>query len=293
MDIRHLQYIREIVKRDSFTKAAEALHIAQPTISKAVRHLEDELGTELFVREGKSIKLTDAGEVLLRYAQPILHLWDGLHAELNDKSYLHQGSIRIGLPPMAGASFFPSVLKRFQQRYPDIAVEMIEYGSLRIEEEVGSGALDVGVVLEPVDSGRFASFPLVRERLSVIMPVSHPLAALETLSLSDLSGEKFILFSNEFALHDRIIEECRKAGFEPDVVYESSQWDFIKEMTAAGLGVSMLPETICRTLAPEQIQVVSLDDPVIPWELAMVWRNEGYLSLAAKAWIAFVKEQFA
>ncbi|WP_042164659.1 LysR family transcriptional regulator [Paenibacillus gorillae] len=293
MDIRHLQYINEIVKQRSFTKAAESLHIAQPTISKSIRNLENELRFELFNRDSKTVKLTDAGEVVYRYAQPILQLFDSLTAEVNDLSFLQKGTISIGLPPMAGSRFFPSVLKQFQERYPGISVQMVEYGAVRIEESVGSGNLDVGVVLTPVDTELFESIPLVREKLNVILPASHPFSGRKSIALSELSSERFILFSNEFTLHDRIIGHCRDAGFAPNIVYESSQWDFITEMVASDLGIAMLPETICRALDSEQISSVPLTDPVIPWELVMVWKREGYLSLAAKAWIAFVEEMFA
>ncbi|MFF2094030.1 LysR family transcriptional regulator [Paenibacillus sp. NPDC058174] len=293
MDIRHLQYINEIVKQRSFTKAAESLHIAQPTISKSIRNLENELHFELFNRDSKTVKLTDAGEVVYRYAQPILQLFDSLTAEVNDLSFLQKGTISIGLPPMAGSRFFPSVLKRFQARYPGISVQMVEYGAVRIEDSVSSGALDVGVVLTPVDKEQFESIPLVREKLNVIMPTSHPFSGRQSIALSELSTERFILFSNEFTLHDRVIDHCRDAGFTPHIVYESSQWDFITEMVASDLGIAMLPETICRTLDATQISSVPLTEPVIPWELVMVWKREGYLSRAAKAWIAFVEEMFA
>ncbi|MFX3634860.1 MAG: LysR family transcriptional regulator [Candidatus Pristimantibacillus sp.] len=292
MEIRHLQYINEIVRRSSFTKAAEALHITQPTISKMIKNVENELNIELFNREGKQVKLTDAGEAIYRHAGPILQLFDNMMAEMNDLSYLHKGNIRIGLPPMAGSSFFPIVMKRFQERYPDITVEMVENGALKIEESVSDGSLDVGVVLSPINEQLFHSYPFVDERLNVIMHPSHSLAQQKQVTLSELAEDQFILFSNEFALHDRIIAECRLAGFEPNIVYESSQWDFIREMVAADLGVAMLPETICQTLDPDKVRVVTLINPIIPWQLAMVWRRESYLSLAAKAWIAFTQESF-
>lgn len=292
MDIRHLQYINEIARRSSFTKAAEALHITQPTISKMIKSLESELRVELFNRDSKQVKLTAAGEAIYRYAQPILELFDNLMAEMNDLTYLHKGTIRIGLPPMIGSSFFPSVMKSFQERYPGIMLEMMEHGAKKIEETIGDGALDVAVLLSPVDTDQFDSFLLVKERLNVIMHPAHKLATREHIELMELAGEPFIMFSKEFTLHDRIMGECERVGFAPHIVYESSQWDFIREMVASGLGIAMLPETICRTLDPGKVRAIALVNPAIPWQLELVWRKEGYLSLAAKAWIAFVKETF-
>lgn len=293
MDIRHLQYITEIVRHNSFTKAAEALHLTQPTISKIIKNLENELGVEVFVREGRHIKLTAAGETIVSHAGPILQLFDGLEAALHDLTYLNTGSIRLGIPPMAGSSFFPQVIKKFREQYPNIAIKMMENGAKRIEESLSEGILDVGVALWPIDEVLFDSFTLVEDRLKVILPSSHPLADREQIRLADLAEERFILFNSDFALHDRIISECRVVGYDPHIVYESSQWDFIGEMVGADLGIAMLPDTMCRQLNPNKVRAAALVDPVIPWRLDMAWRREGYLSHAAREWIKFTKDLFA
>ncbi|THF73400.1 LysR family transcriptional regulator [Cohnella fermenti] len=293
MEIRHLQYVAEIVRHGSFTKAAEAFHITQPTISKMVRNLEDELGADVFARDGKQAKLTAAGEAIVRYAEPILQLFAQLKTEINDLTYLNSGSIRIGIPPMAGSFFFPRVIKKFQERYPGITLNMVEDGASRIERAVADGELDAGVVLWPIEAPGLESHPIARERLQVIMGKDHRLAGRASVELAELKDEGFILFVSGFALHDRIIAECRSAGFEPRIVHESSQWDFIGEMVAEGLGLAMLPETICRALDSRKVSVVPLVRPAIPWELVMAWRRDGYRSMAAREWIRFTRELFA
>ncbi|MCQ6560267.1 LysR family transcriptional regulator [Paenibacillus mendelii] len=292
MEIRHLQYIAEIVRRNSFTKAAEALHITQPTISKMIKNLENELNLELFIRDGKQIKLTDAGKAIHSYAGPILQLFDHLQAEINDLTYLKKGNVRVGLPPMAGSRFFPGVIKSFQDRYPGIALTLVEDGARKVEESVAEGILDVGVVLWPVDEELFDSFPLVEDRLKVILHPSHRLASQQQLTLAELAEERFILFNSEFALHSRIIKECISSGFDPHIVYESSQWDFIGEMVAENLGIAMLPSRICDALDPKKVRSIPLVQPIIPWRLIMVWKREGYLSLATRQWISFTREKF-
>lgn len=293
MDLRHLQAIVEIVRHNSFTRAAEALHVTQPTISKMIKNLENELRIEIFARDGKHVKLTDAGEAIVRHAGPILQSFDNLVTEINDLTYLNKGSIRIGLPPMAGSSFFPPVIKSFQERYPGISIRMVEDGARRIEEGIADGSLDVGVVLLPVDEVAFESFPIVEDRLKVILHPSHPLAERSRIELAELEGEPFILFNNDFALHERIVRECRAIGFEPRIACESSQWDFIGELAAAGLGVAMLPETICRAIPPSKARTVPLVNPIIPWQLVMAWKRDGYISLAAREWIRFTRDVFA
>ncbi len=292
MDIRHLQAISEIVNHNSFTKAAEALHVTQPTISKMIKSLEQEMNIEIFARAGKQVKLTDAGETIFKHAGPILQLFDLLVTEINDLIHLNKGSIRLGIPPMVGSSFFPFIIKRFQERYPGIALQMEEDGALKIEERLAEGALDVGVMLLPIDREEFDWFPIVEDRLNVLLHPAHRLASRKQIELAELKGEQFILFNSDFALHDRILQECRNMGFKPHVAYKSTQWDFIGEMVGAGLGVAMLPDTICRSLNPDKVRAVPLMRPVIPWHLAMAWRREGYLSVAAREWIQFTRQAF-
>lgn len=293
MDIKHMLYVLEVARWKSFTKASEALHLTQPTISKMIKNLEDELGVEVFIRKGKRVELTDTGRVIADHAQYICKSFENLTAELNDLTQLSKGLIRIGLPPMVGAHFFPHVMSQFRDKYPGLIIQMVEDGSKSIEAEVGNGSLDMGVVLMPSNPLLFDSFSFVDKSLKLIVHPSHVLAGREEAALVELAQDSFILFREDFALHDRIIKECQRAGFEPHVIYESSQWDFISEMVAANLGIAMLPETVCAALDPNRVRVLSLIDPVIPWQLAMIWRKDGYLSFAAREWIRFTQGMLA
>lgn len=292
MDIRDMQYVLELARHRSFTKASEALHITQPTLSKMIKSLEEELGVQLFSRIGRQVELTDAGRVILSQAGNIVEAFNNLTMELYDLTNFNKGHIRIGLPPMVGANFFPRIMSRFRNKHPGLNIQLVEVGSKRVEAEVADGSLDMGVVLLPTDYKLFDTYTIIQERLRLIVHPSHPLAGQESEILANLRDEPFILFREDFALHDKIIFECRQAGFQPNVLCESSQWDFIVEMVAAGLGIALLPEVICKTLHPSRVRVLDLLSPVIPWNLAMVWRKKSYLSFAAREWIRFTRELF-
>lgn len=289
MDIRQLQYFMEVARLQSFTKAAETLYITQPTISKTIRNIEEELGVTLFDRSGKKVVLTDAGRIIYEQAQPIVKSFQSLSSELGDLKNLKKGHIRLGLPPMVGSSFFPEVIGQFHQKYPQVTMQIFEDGAKKVEVDVESGLLDIGVVVLPTDDALFHSFSFVRENLMLLVHPSHRLADRECASLADLAEENFVLFREDFALHDRIITECVKVGFQPHIVYESSQWDLISGMVAANLGIALLPETICREINRERIRIMPLVEPVIPWQLGMIWRKDRYLSYAAREWIAFTQ----
>ncbi|MDF2923249.1 MAG: cynR 1 [Paenibacillaceae bacterium] len=292
MDIRHMQYVLELARYRNFTKAAAALHITQPTLSKAIKGLEDELGVELFTREGKRVELTDAGRAITGQADNIIESFRNLTRELSDLTNLNKGVIHLGLPPMAGSSFFPQIIRNFRRQYPGLVIQTVEDGGKKLEMKVAEGKLDVGVVLLPVDKEKFHSFTVVNESMKLLVHPDHPLAGRTRASLAELAGDSFILFREEFSLHNRIIEECIRVGFHPEVLYESSQWDFIYEMAASGLGVALLPETICRILDHSRVRILELEDPVIPWHLGMIWRRKSYLSFAAREWIRFTREIF-
>ncbi|MGN7359174.1 cidABC operon transcriptional activator CidR [Paenibacillus sp. SAF-054] len=289
MDIRHLQYFMEVARLESFTKAAESLYITQPTISKTIRNIEDELGVTLFDRSNKRIELTDAGRIIYEQAQPIVKSFQSLSAELGDLKNLQKGHIRLGLPPMVGSSFFPEVIGQFHKKYPQVTMQVFEDGAKKVEKDVESGLLDIGVAVLPTEEELFHYFSFARENLMLLVHPSHRLSGHGAVPLAELADESFVLFREDFALHDRIITECVRVGFQPRIVYESSQWDLISGMVAANLGIALLPETICREVDQERIRILPLIKPSIPWQLGMIWRKDRYLSFAAREWISFAK----
>ncbi|WEG14759.1 LysR family transcriptional regulator [Pullulanibacillus sp. KACC 23026] len=289
MDIRHLIYFLEVAHRESFTKAANHLFVTQPTISKMVKNLEDEFGVELFDRTGKRVQLTDAGHIILKHAEKIIHSFQNMTHALDDLRDLKTGSVRIGLPPMIGSRFFPKIIGGFREQFPGITIQLVENGAKKVEEEVGRGLLDIGVILLPTDEELFNTYSFVKEELRLIVHPSHPLSGRKVVKLSELKEDPFILFREDFALHDRIINACLSVGFQPVIASESSQWDLISEMVAANLGIALLPETICAGLDPLRVKSMRLIDPIILWQLAIVWRKDHYLPFAAREWIRYNK----
>jgi len=289
VNIRHIEYFLAVAKCGSFTKAAQVLFVTQPTISKMIKNIEEELGVELFNRLGKAVELTDAGQVVFSQAQNIVTAVRNISLELDDLVHLKVGHINIGLPPMVGSSFFPHVIGKFHEQYPEVVIQLTENGAKKIENDVDSGVLDIGVTLLPINDIQFNWFPFVEEKLMLLVPVSHSLANREEVKLSELAQDFFILLNEDFVLHDRIISACGQAGFRPKIISESSQWDFIGGMVAAKLGIALLPDTICRGIDRSRVRVIPLVEPSIPWNLAVIWRKGRYLSFAAREWIRFTQ----
>ncbi|MDX8345389.1 LysR family transcriptional regulator [Rossellomorea sp. YZS02] len=282
MDIRQLTYFNEVAKYKSFTKASNVLHLSQPTLSKMVRSLEDELDMELIDRSARQIELTEAGEIVYEQGQVILESLDHLSTHLYDLMNLKKGKIKIGIPPLIGFLFFPSIIKKFKTLYPDVQIQLNEYGANKVEEEVGGGILDLGVVVLPMDEEQFDVVPFLSEKHMLFVHHSHPLAGKESVEMKELHDEDFILFSEDFALHDKIIDECRKAGFYPNIAYESSQWDFIGEMIGQNLGISIFPQSISKKVNQDVVKAIPIINPTVPWNLGLITKKGRYESYAVR-----------
>ena len=285
MDVHALRVFAEVVRSQGFTAAGRALHLTQPAISKAVKGLEQELGTPLLRREHRRIRLTDAGQVVLARAQGVLDALRVMEEEVEELSQVRRGRLRIGTPPIVGVAFLPRLLAEYHALHPGVALELREEGSHQIEELVRGHELDVGAVVLPTDEEAFGTLPFVRDQLRVVLHPRHPLAGRRAIALDELAEAPFVLYRPEFALHGHILEACRRRGFEPHVVSQSSHWDFIVAMVAADIGVALLPVTICRLLDRRQVRTVRLVEPTIPWDVALVWRKDDHHSPATRAWL--------
>jgi DNA-binding transcriptional LysR family regulator len=286
LDIKHLQYFIEVTKFNSFSRAADHLFISQPTISKMIKNLEEELGVELFDRSRKQVTLTDAGRVILEQAKLIDKAFKNLQLELDNLLGLKKGHIRIGLPPIFNAHHFLSIMGSFHEKYPGITYELVEDGSKKIAEEVNSNLLDVGVIVLPTQEELFDHFSFMEEDMKLLVPALHPLAERETVNLTELKNESFILYNKDFVLNDLIISSCNRVGFYPHTISESSQRSFIEEMVASKLGISLLPESICSGLN-KHVKALKVINPSISWNLAIIWKKNQNLSYAAKEWLEY------
>ena len=293
MDVHALRYFVEVARHQNFTRASEALHVTQPAISKMVRALEEELGTALLLRERRRVRLTDAGRAVLARAQGVLDAMTGIEQEVGALASLRRGRLRIGMPPIVGVAFFPPLLAEFHVAHPGIVLELREEGSHHIEALVLERELDVGAVVLPTDEQAFGTMPFVHDELLAVVHPSHALARRRSIALRELRDTPFVLYRPEFALHGHIVEACRRAGFKPQVASELSHWDFIVALVAANIGAALLPQTICRQLDPAQVRSIPLADPVIPWDVALIWRRDRELPPATRAWLALCEQRLA
>lgn len=287
MDIRHLEYFTEVAKQLNFTKAASALHISQPSLSKTVKSMEDELGVPLFYRSFRQLELTDAGKALLANANHVLHAYQNLTNELDDVMNLKKGQIRIGIPPIIGAAFCSSLISRYIDLLPSINVSLTEVGTKTIKNGIHNGTLDVGFVCNHTEyKQKYEMVELLKDPLMLVVHQDHPLQLLPAVTFDDIKSESFVMYRQDFSLYDRIIDVCASHQFYPKIVCESSQKDFMIEMVEAKLGVALLPSQICERISNNKIKTIPFQYPEVHLELGMIWKKDNYLPFAVREFIS-------
>lgn len=287
MELRTLRAFVEVVRQGGFSQAARVVFATQSTVSKAVKQLEDELGLILLDRLGHRSTPTAAGEIVYRRALAMLAERDDLVAELQELRGLRRGVLRLGLPPIGSATLFAPAFAAFRSRYPGVEIRLQEHGSKRLEELVLAGELELAASLLPAPE-TLDWAEVRREPIDALLAADHPLAGRPALGLRDLATEPFVLFESGFALNPIILQACARAGFTPTVAARSSQVDFMLALVTAGLGVGFLPRMIVAERRPAGLRSVPLTDAGTDWDMAIVWRRGGFLSHAAKAWLALV-----
>ncbi len=289
MELRTLRAFVEVVRQGGFSQAAKAVFATQSTISKAVRQLEDELGVPLLDRVGHRSRLTAAGEIVYRRAVTMLAERDDLVAELGELRGLKRGNLRLGLPPLGSDTLFAPLFALYRSRFPGIEIRLTEHGSARLEEMVLAGDVDLAGSLLPI-APDFEWQSVHEEPLMALLPAGHPLAGGSSCQLKDLAASPFLLFEEGFALNKVLREACERAGITPIVAARSGQIDFLVGLVAAGLGIAFLPRMIAEQRHHPGVKVLLLDEPGTAWHMALVWRRGGYLSHAARAWLALSRE---
>lgn len=249
MQLHQLQYFAAVADLRHFTRAAESVHVAQPSLSQQIRALERELGAELFHRARGHITLTDAGEVLLPLARRILADAETARREVQEVAQLRRGRVRLGAPPSLCASLVPDVLKDFHRRYPGVDLVVHEDGSQDLVRVLAAGELDLALIITPlpVQAPALATEELLREELVAVSAPSDPAPVRRAqLRIEDLRGRPMVMFRRGYDLREYTLAACRAAGFEPAFSVEGGEMDAVLGFVRAGLGLAVVPSMVAE-----------------------------------------------
>lgn len=242
MEIHQLRYFCAVAETGSFTRAAEREQVAQPSLSQQIIKLEEELGVRLFDRLGRTVKLTDPGQLFLPRARAILNELKAAKEEVTDKQGSAAGPVNVGVIPTIAPYFLPQRIGTFCRKYPQASITVFEDVTARLLDRLRGGVVDLAIMALPTRGHDLDCFPLRTERLFAILPKSHALARKPSVSMKELRDESFLLLRDDHCFRDTTIEVCKRARLMPRVVFESGQFSSILAMVGAGLGVSIVPE---------------------------------------------------
>jgi LysR family hydrogen peroxide-inducible transcriptional activator len=287
MELRQFQYAIQIAAEKNFSRAAEKLHLAQPSLSQQLSKLEKEIGVLLFQRNTNSVEITHAGEVFVEKAQKILDMVNQLKKEMEDISQMRKGKLVVGSLPITGSHILPLVLPVFQSRYPEIEIVLVEDTSTRLEHLTSNGQTDICLLTLPLHEPSLTYQSLIEEEIWLALPPQHTLlqAKNQPIQISDLGKEPFIVLKKGQGFRQITEELCLSAGFQPNIVFESSNIDTVQSLVAAGMGIAFVPSMIARKHgSPFTPAYIPLHDK--PHRtLVIAYRKGRYLSKAAEAFI--------
>lgn len=243
MELRQIEMFVETADRRSITAAAQALFVAQPSVSAQMAALERELGTALFDRLPRGVRLTEAGRAVLPHARQILRQVAEIRDTIDALEGLQHGRVIIGTMPTMTTHIIPTVIKVFRERFPGIDLRVVESSASGILEELAAHRLDLAVVTNAEGSPQIVAEPLMAEELYAIVPVDDPLAEREEIDLCELKDRPFVVLESGFSLRSTLWEVCSRAGFSPRIAQEMSSIQGIKGLVEIGLGVSIAPRT--------------------------------------------------
>ncbi|WP_027084885.1 LysR family transcriptional regulator [Cohnella panacarvi] len=288
MEFRQLQYAIQIAAERNFSRAADKLHIAQPSLSQQLSKLEKELGVLLFKRSTNSVELTYAGSVFVEKAQQIIDMADQLRREMEDIADMRKGRLVVGSLPMTGAHVLPYVLPVFRKAYPDIEIVLIEESTRNLEQLTASGGTDVSLLTLPLEEQSLAYQPLIDEELCLAVSPDSPLAQRERskpIPIAELADESFVLLKKGQGFRAIAHDLCRRAGFEPRIVFESGNINTVQSLVAAGMGISFVPSMMMLNDSQGRAPVYLTIEGQPTRTLVIAYRKGRYLSNAAEAFI--------
>jgi LysR family hydrogen peroxide-inducible transcriptional activator len=280
MEIHQLRYFIAVAQHGSFTAAAEACNVSQPSLSAQIAKLEAELGGALFERSRRGARMTPRGLVFRPRALEALSQLETGRSELEELSGLKRGDVTLGCLPTTGAYLLPLILRTFRESHPLIQVKLREESSPILGRALREIEVDLAIMDEAGLGPGLRSETLFREPLLVAVPPGHPFAARKKIELGKLSGEPLVIMKSGHGFRTIVLDALARAGVQPRVVYESAGIDTVQTLVEAGLGLSLVPKMVRRADGPAYVEIA----PPTPSRTILLARRESRaLSHAAAA----------
>lgn len=290
MNLPELEVLIAVVEEKGFSRAAKILHKTQPAVSQAIRRLEAEVGETLLDRSSKEGVLTPAGEVLLEYARQMLNLRRTAKTAVKDLKELHHGKVTISANEHTVFYLLP-VIEEFKKRHPQIKIHVQRGVASRIPKEILAREVELGIIsFNPKDKS-VKSVPVSTDELVLIVSPGHRLSDKKSVSVKDLGIESFIAHNAPSPYREQVISKFQKLNVTLNIAVEMPSLEAIKKLVAAGAGVALVPKLTAQSEINNGILTgLSVKEMKLVRQLNIVYRRNGVLSQAAKAFLRLARE---
>jgi DNA-binding transcriptional LysR family regulator len=272
VDLRQLEVVRAVADTGSFTAAARKLHVSQSAVSRQVLLLEEELREPLFLRLGRKVRLTDAGEALLQLSRRVLTDIRETAAAVADHQAALKGTLRLGGGMTVCLHVFPDLLKEYRRKHREVEVKLTTGATPQLVERLRAGALDVALLTLPVDGADLMQVQVLREELLLVTHPSHPLARQRHIAPADLDGKPCVLFERGSSTRRVIDEMFVREQIQPRIVMETENVEILKALTSSGMGMTIVPyQAIVREVRAGQLRCSRIDGVTLVRETGWVY----------------------
>ncbi|MBP6597004.1 MAG: LysR family transcriptional regulator [Arenimonas sp.] len=292
MNLRDLRYLVALSELRHFGRAAAACHVSQPTLSTQIRKLEDELGVSLVERAPRQVMLTPVGADIAARARRVLADVEQMRETARRTRDPEAGSVRLGLFPTLGPYLLPHVVPRIRARFPRLELLLVEEKTEAVLSMLRDGKLDAAVLALPLHEDWLETAFLFEEPFVLAVPEGHPLAGHRDLRLAELGDQHLMLLEEGHCLRDHALEVCSLAGAGEKEGFRATSLETLRQMVAAGVGVTLLPMLAVKppVSASDNIRLLAFRDPPPSRRMALVWRKSSAMSGFLQALAAVIRD---
>lgn len=279
MTLTELRYIVAVARERHFGRAAEACFVSQPTLSVAIKKLEEELDVKIFERGGSEVSVTPLGEEIVRQAQSVLDQAGAIKEIAKRGKDPLAGALRLGIIYTIGPYLLPELVRHTIEKYPQMPLMLQENFTVKLLDMLRTGELDCAILADPFPDTGLATAPLYDEPFMVALPVGHALASRTSISAEELKAETMLLLGNGHCFRDHVLEVCPEfARFSSDAEgirksFEGSSLETIKHMVASGMGVTVVPRLSLPREPSPHLKFVPFSEPIPTRRVVLAWRR--------------------
>jgi LysR family transcriptional regulator, low CO2-responsive transcriptional regulator len=290
INLDQLRIFQAVTETQSFTRAAEAVHLTQPGISKHIKQMEEYYGTPLFDRLGKKVALTHAGEILFEATRDIMASITAAEQRIQELKGLRGGKLTLAASFPIGIYFLPGILASFRRQYPAVAVSLDISLHERIVARILANNVDLGLVSHEVDDPRLTSMEFMTDDLVLIVPRGHRWVRKRSIKPKELLGETLIVAAPGAGIRAAVVERLREKGVVLKSLLDFGNLEGVKRAVEVGLGVSIQPKTVVqREISSRSLAVVSVSGMDARLKYFWVHRKDKHLSHAVRAFIGLLQ----